>query len=188
MKKVLITLGIGALVFVALVGAGVAYAQSTTPPSPEDFTPPAWGPSGMMGGRGFAGHMGGYAQTGEYGLMHDTMVATFAEALGIDVAELEERLANGETMFTIAESLGYSAEEFQTLMLEARELALQEAVASGLITQEQADWMLDHMQTGLENGYGPGSGACDGSGSMMSNGRGAFGYGQRGGGFRQSAP
>jgi hypothetical protein len=75
------------------------------------------------------------------GLLHDTMIAAYAEALGIEVSALETRLADGETMAQIAFSTGMNAEDFRTLMLDVRALALDQAVLDGTLTQEQADWL-----------------------------------------------
>jgi hypothetical protein len=92
------------------------------------------------------------------------MVAAFAEVFGIEQAELESRLAEGETMFEIAEASGISAEEFRSFMFTAREEAINLAVEQGLLSPEQAEWMLERMETMEQEGYGPGSGHCDGSG------------------------
>lgn len=157
MKKIYI---IGALLVLLALGlgmAGVAYAQSETPPYP------GYGP-GMMGGRGggFGGMMGGRA--GEYGPLHTYMMEAFAEALGLTPEELQSRRNAGETLWQIAESLGFSQEEFSQLWVDARTAALNQAVADGVITQAQADWMLQHMALRQGGGYGPGSGHCIGSG------------------------
>jgi hypothetical protein len=153
MKKALLIGGIAMLVLGAAGAIGVvAYAQSSTP------TPyPGFGP-GMMGGRAM---MGGWG-SGSYAPMHDTMLQAVAEALGMQPDELQERLANGETMWQIAEAQGLSADEFRSLMSDARSKALEKAVADGVITQEQADWMQDHIDYMWENGFGLGGGPCDG--------------------------
>ena len=123
----------------------------------------------MRGGRGGGGMMSS-AYDGEYGPMHETMLTAFAEAFGLSVDEIETRHAAGETMWQIAEAQGYSFEEFTTLMLEARTTALEQAVAAGLLTQEQADWMLSRW-----GGQGSGTGTCQG-GTLRG------GMGGRGGG------
>jgi hypothetical protein len=166
MKKIFL---IGALLTLLVLGLGIAsiaYAQSETPPYP------GYGP-GMMGGRGggFGGMMGG--RSGEYGPMHTYMIEAFAEALGLTPAELQSRRDAGETLWQIADSLGFSQEAFSQLWIDARTEALNKAVADGVITQEQADWMIQHMALRQGAGYGPGSGGCMGSGQ---------GGGYRGGG------
>jgi hypothetical protein len=70
-------------------------------------------------------------------------------------------------------------------MLTAREQAIQQAVADGLLTAEQADWMLSRMQGMRAGGYGFASGNCDTTGQPfeqrgMGSQRG-HGAGMRGG-------
>ena len=155
MKKIFLIGALLALAVLALGIAGLAYAQSETPPYL------GYGP-GMMGG-GFGGMMGG-SRSGEYGPLHTYMNEAFAEALGLTPEELQSRQDSGETFWQIAESLGFSQEESSQLWTEARTAALDEAVGDGVITQEQADWMIQHMANQLGVGYGPGSGGCMGGG------------------------
>lgn len=90
---------------------------------------------------GFGGH-GGMSSAGiKGGLLHDEMMKVISEELGISVEDLETRMANGETLYEIAVAEGLTPEEFNTLMVEAREQAIDQALADGLITQTQADWM-----------------------------------------------
>jgi hypothetical protein len=176
MKKILLIV-VGFLVAVSVFGvAGFAYAQSQTPPTPEY----PYGPGMMGGGYGRSyghGMMGGYgmhAQSGvermdwggEYGPMHDAMIAALAEALGLTPGELEARHDAGETMWQIAESEGLSTDEIQDLMLAAHDAALDDAVANGLLTEEQAEWMDAHMDQmwGGEYGNGGFGGHCGGAG------------------------
>ena len=94
------------------------------------------------------GMMNGFANGG-YGPMHDAMFNALAEGLGLSREELDKRVANGETPYQIALSLGFTQTEFYTLMTDARNVALDGAVANGALTQEQADWMRNRM-----NGFG----------------------------------
>jgi hypothetical protein len=110
----------------------------------------------MMYGRRGPGMMG----DGAYGPMHEYMEDAIAEALDLSHEEFEQRLAAGETPWSIAEEKGFTAEEFANLMLEARNKALDAAVADGVLTQEQADWMKERMSAMWQNGFGPGSGGC----------------------------
>jgi len=132
---------IGALVALLVVGAvGGIYvatvsAQTQTPPEqPVPF-------GGKFMGRGM---MGNY-RTDDGGLMHDAMIALFAEKTGLSVEVLEEKLSEGQTMFDIATEEGLSVEDVTALMVEARDTALADAVAAGTVTQEQADWMKARM-------------------------------------------
>jgi hypothetical protein len=177
----LISIAIVGLVALSLGAAGLVYAQSQTP------TPgtPGNGP-GVMGGQGaqygygrgastmgagrganaFGPGMGWQAANGSpgSGVLHTYMVAALAQQLGLTTDELQSRLAGGETAWQIAQSQGLSAEQVSSLIQSAHDTALQQAVAGGSLTQEQADWMDDHMQGmwGNGGGYGPGLGPCRG--------------------------
>ena len=164
MKKTLIVTAVILAALVTLGIAGFAYAQSQTPPTPPTGT---YGP-GMMGGRGAGGPGmmgrwggGGMLANGAYGPMHEYMVAAVAQALGLDPADVQSRLEAGETMWQIAQSQGLNDAEIAELMSTAHQDALQAAVAAGVITQEQADWMSQHMQQRWQNG-GAGAGSCHG--------------------------
>lgn len=157
---------IGILVAAAVIiigAAGIAYAQSATPSSPAY----PYG-SGMMGGGwgGFGGMMGawqGNKGSGSYGPMHEYMLETFADALGLTSQELQEQLDAGQTMWEVAQAQGLSDEQITELMEQAHDAALEQLVADGVLTQEQADWMDDHMEQMWAGGYGPGS--CHGANS-----------------------
>jgi hypothetical protein len=87
------------------------------------------------------GMMGANAAGTQDGLMHDEMIAAYAQKLGLTVEDLNTRLANGETMSQVALSQGLTAEQFTALMVDARSQALDQAVKNGTLTQVQADWM-----------------------------------------------
>lgn len=139
MKKLVLSLVIAAVIVVAFGSASAVYAQSTTPQAPATGT--GYGIS--AGGRGVRGGMMGQAAGigTQDGLLHDEMIAVYAEKLGISVDVLNTRLADGETLSAIALSEGLTFEEFQTLMTDARSQAIAAAVADGTLTQDQADWM-----------------------------------------------
>jgi hypothetical protein len=132
-----------------------------------------YGPGGMMQGfgpnqrgstRGFGpGMMGGNGlQVGrEAGVMHDYMISAFAKAIGLSADGVNTRLANGETPREIALSQGTSDADFPALVEQVRQAALDQAVADGVITQAQADLMLEHMNDYTGPGFGPGFGFQD---------------------------
>lgn len=142
---------------------GVVMAQNPDPTNPA----PGWG-GGRMGG-GMMGSEG-------YGPMHEYMQAALADQLGMTVDELNAAHADGKTFWQIAEEKGFTVEQAQQLMLDARATALDAMVADGTITQEQAEWM---KQRGgmMGGGRGMGSGGCMGGngtgtpGGMMGRGR-----------------
>ena len=167
MKKLLLGVVIVAVLAVALGTAGFVYAQTTNPPTPGN----GYG-QGMMGGRGArGGMMGQNAAAGtQEGLLHDEMIAVFAEKLGISVDDLNSRLANGETMAQIASSKGLTVDQFRSLMTDARSQAIDQAVKSGTLTQAQADWM---KQRGAGTGNGMmGAGQMGAGRGMRCNGQG----------------
>ncbi len=156
MKKTLLI----ALVLAAVAGlafAGVANAQGTQPTGGSSVTGAVHGP--MM------------SQV-QAGPLHDTMLAAMAEALGIPAADLETRLASGETFYQIALAQGIAADDIPALMQTARSQALAAALADGVITQEQADWMQAHAfgRGGHGQGMGPGRGQAAGQGSFGGTG------------------
>ena len=157
MKKFVVTLMVVAVVVFALSAVGVAYAQSPT-------QTPGTG-TGRMGGRGSQNGLGGANTTAGDGILHDYMIAAYAEKLNIPVADLEARLDSGETMAQIALSTGLTFEQFRTLMVEVRTQAIEQALNDGVLTQAQADWMSQH-------------GAGQMAGGQMGNGSGMRGGGQ----------
>jgi hypothetical protein len=175
MKKILIVIAVLAVVAVALGAAGYAYAQTTAP----NGTCPAFAAGGCTGGAygpgargqgmmGRGGMMGGRGTAGTYGPMHEYMLQGFAEAFGLTTKDLQAKLDAGETMWSIAEAQGKTLEDFQALMVDIRSKSVEQAVAAGTLTQEQAQrW--EQMQA---NGFGPGTGTCPGMGGGQRPGRG----------------
>jgi hypothetical protein len=161
MKNILFFLAGGLVAAVLLAGVGLAYAQTQTPPN----QPPVFGGGMMGGGRGYGMMGGGRWQSGDFeGPMHDTMIASLAEGLDMTPEALEAELDAGKTAWQVAQEKGLSLDDFRTLMDEAHDKALEQAVADGILTQEQADWMGSRMDQAQANGFGAGYGPCDGAG------------------------
>jgi len=170
MKKTLVVVSVMIITLVVALGiAGYAVAQTG-----RQWSGGMMGGSnysrGMMNGSGYAGSMmNGYGMSdmmgayGSYGPMHQYMVDALADALGISPEELQARVEAGEAMWDIARAEGLTNEEITTVMQSAHELAIEQAVADGVITQEQAEWMNDHMLQ--MHGGGAGFGSCHGTGS-----------------------
>jgi hypothetical protein len=164
MKKTYLIVAIIGVTVLALGLAGFAYAQDQTPPNPE--YPYGPGMMGSFGGRGMMGGFGGRGMmgwNGEEGPMHEAMIAELAEVLGLEESEIEARHDAGETLWEIAEAEGLSDEEIQDLMFSAHDVALEEAVANGWLTEEQAEWMEDHMNGMWEGGNHCGGGRFNGT-------------------------
>jgi hypothetical protein len=156
---------VGLLVALVLVLAvvGTVLAQDSTPPL-NDTCPNA----GTCGGYG----MGGLGYGG-------TMLDTLAEALEMPVEDLYAALADGQAIADIAAAQGVEMADLVTALIAPHVERLEQAVAQGDLTREQADWMIEemaeHMALRLENfslGAGGYAGGC---------GMGGGGYGHRGG-------
>jgi hypothetical protein len=98
-------------------------------------------------GRGFRGMMGAGSAEEKFGQ------TAAAAALGMTVDELSNQLWAGETLSSLAEEKGVELTTVQEAMQAARQTEakawIEQAVADGTMTQEQADWLLK----GIENGY-----------------------------------
>ena len=164
MKKTLLIVALVVLAIGAL-GVGVVAAQGQNPPG-TGFS------YGMMGGG-----------RGGYGWMHDYVEQALAAKLGLTEEQIEDALASGKTMYQIALDNGVAEVDLPTFMTDIHQAAFDKAVAAGTISQEQADWMLDHMQGMYGNGYGFGD--CPMGGTRPQDGTGfrsGFGSGMMGGG------
>jgi superoxide dismutase len=139
-KKFLKIAGIAALVAtlgVIAVGA-VAFAQGP-------FEGPGIGPFG-------GGH-------GRFPLLspeqaeahHEQMQQAMADALGMTVEELDAAHAEGKTPWEIAEEQGVDLADVRDTMRVPFEQMLDQAIAGGMLTQEQADTIHQHMA----DGHGP---------------------------------
>ena len=176
MKKTTIALAvITGVALIGVIGAGSAvsaFAQSNgqTPTA----TPQ---PSAGYG----AGRMWGNIADGD-GPLHDYIIAAFAEALGIDPSTLETRVASGETLSAIALDEGYTLDEFRTLFAEARQTAIENAQADGVVIQAQLQTMQRLMDGSGLNGECPMLGDASGTSARL-GGMGMFG--NRGGGLQR---
>jgi hypothetical protein len=122
---------------------------------------------GHMWDDDFDGDWPGYGMMG--GAYQDEMHAAIADALGMSVEELEQAMwEDGKTIWQLADEQGISQDEFLAAMQDAHDSVLAQMVADGVISQEQADWMSEHM---AEGPYGPGN--CPGWQAGPSDGDGA---------------
>ncbi len=172
MKKTLIM----AVTIVAVIALGnvlLVSAQGGTRPNqantacpvsgytcPFSGTVPYGGPGGRMGGRVPGGMMGMHsAMMGANG-MHEQVWTAVAKKLGLTYAELSAALQNGQTVAQLAQAKGISLDALKTAALDAMKTSFTELVKQGVMTQEQADWMLDRMDDmpmfNFDQGFGPG--------------------------------
>jgi hypothetical protein len=167
--KILVVAAV-AVVALGALGLGVAFAQNPTPNSP-------FPPGGMMGGA--------WSQQGgsfDMGAMHNWMTSTggmhtlvwdgLANALNLTSDELTAELNSGKTLSALAEEKGLDRDALVAELESAHQAGLAQAVADGILTQEQAEamftqmagrfeWMIDAM--GASAGYG----MMGGRGGMM---------------------
>jgi hypothetical protein len=150
MKKTLLIVGLVVLAL-SVLGVGVAFAQGGLP--------------GMMG-------------QGGYGWMHEYVQQAFAAKLGLTEQQVQEQLTAGTPMYQIALDNGIKQEDLANFMNEVHKEAFAKAVKDGVVTQAQADAMLQRMQNMFQNGTGPGN--CpmhNGQGAQFGQGRGMMGGG-----------
>ncbi|HEY3311298.1 MAG TPA: hypothetical protein VGK00_06620 [Anaerolineales bacterium] len=128
-----------------------------------------------QGRDGFGGMMGG---RGGYGPVRSYVEQALADKLGMSLADLQAEEAKGNSLSQIAINKGTAAADVTALLTEVHKTALDKAVAAGILTQAQADAMLQNLSA---NGFD--SGNCHGGigGGMMGGGRGYNGRGGRGG-------
>jgi hypothetical protein len=167
MKKAALIVGLVVLAL-GVLGVGAAFAQEGQPP---------YGPM-MQGGRG-------------YGPMHEYVEQALAAKLGLAEKQVEDQLAAGKPMYQIALDNGIQQEDLANFMNEVHEDAFAKAVEDGVMTQAQAERMLQRMQNMYQNGYGAGN--CP----MHTGQAGQFGRGngsgpgmmqKRGGGYGPGMP
>ncbi len=102
-----------------------------------------------------------------YGPILLYVIQAFAEKTGLSVDQVNAQLAAGKPLAQIALEQGIGPDNLPTFLLEVYKLGLDKAVAAGVITQEQADWMYQRWQ-----GWGFGPGRCPQCGYGPGPGRG----------------
>jgi hypothetical protein len=149
-KIVFVVALVAVLAVTALAGAGLAFAQGPKPPDPNY--------SGCgCGGWGMRGGWGGGMGWSWHGM---GLIDALAELTGLEPADLYAELQEGKTLLEVAQAHGVnSAEQLVEAVLASRAEVLQQRVEASYLTQEQADWMLDHMEEEmlehLEEGVSP---------------------------------
>lgn len=120
------------LVVVGAIGAGIAYADDSTPPA-RTFE----GRGDPRGGRGLG----------------DAELEAAAKVLGMTTDELSTALQSGQTLEEIATEKGVDIADVQAAIQavhnEEMRAQIEQAVTDGTMTQDKADWLLE----GLDKGY-----------------------------------
>jgi hypothetical protein len=110
----------------------------------------------LMGGRGPGGRHGGARVEG----LRTAMLDAAASTLGITSDELSSALRDGQTLTELAAAHTTTEQAVIDAALAAAKTKLDEAVAAGTLTQEQADAAYARLETAGANllgGHGPGS-------------------------------
>lgn len=181
-KSLYVVLGAVSLLVVLLGAVGVAYAQGPQPPL--DDRP--FCDSGLCDcGSRMAGGL-------SFGMRGFSLVDATAEATGLTVDEVIAALQDGQTFAQIAEEQDVDPQAIVDAFLADRQAALEQAVADGRLTREQADEMLAEMtehvsvrmeQTWTPRAFGGGRMGQSGSGGDSEDGtQSGTGSGPRGGG------
>ena len=184
MKKVLLiavtivaVIALGNVLLVSAQGGSRPNQPNTVCPvsgttCPFSGTMPYGIPGGMMGGRGMMGMHNSMMGTNG---MHQQVWTAVAKELGLTYEELTTAVQNGQTVAQLAQAKGVSLDALKAAALDAMKTSFAELVKQGVMTQQQADWMLDHMDDmpmfNFDRGFGPG---------MMQGGRGSGGMMGRG--------
>jgi hypothetical protein len=92
---------------------------------------------------------------GGYGPMHEYVEQAVAAKLSLTEEQVEDQLASGKTMVQIALNNDIKQEDLGNFMSEVHKDAFASAVKDSVMTQGQADWMLQQMQN--RGGYGIGN-------------------------------
>lgn len=147
-----ILLALVAALTVAMVATSVVFAQGRGP-----------GGNGLSVGTGVTMEV----------TLSNYMPAAIADVLGLSVEEVNAQLASGETFYTIALAQGYTADQLPTLMTSIRATAIDLATADGVLTADQAAFLLDNQYgdnargngaaSMYSTGDGTGTGICDGT-------------------------
>ena len=207
--RVLVATVAGVALAVGITGAAFAYGPRwggstpevdnalTTVPVQDTYGPLATAPvqdtltdwTHPCGAGAMGPMFGGYYGMGMYGQWD-----TLSEILGLTPEEIQQQYIEGKTLLEIAEAQGVSEEQVVDAIVAERAEVLQQQVEAGIITQEQADAMLERMEEhvpdmldstmvgpGAGAGFGQGAGGVGpGYGGMMGGGSQGIGAGQGG--------
>lgn len=107
------------------------------------------------------------------GLLHDYIVAAFAEKVGLTVDEVNAAVNAGKTLYQVALDQGIAQADVPALLKSVHETALAAAAVDGVITQAQANQMTQRMaKRGCMAGVYPAGGIRLQDGTGFGAGRG----------------
>jgi hypothetical protein len=133
MKKILSIVS-AVVIAVVIFGAGFVFAQSNAVSAAG--LPAGYGPGHMGGGRG--GMLGG-------GQVREYVEQALADKLGMTKTDVETALNGGKSMYQLAIDKNIKAADVTALLTDVHKTAFAKAVSEGVMTQVQADGMLQNM-------------------------------------------
>jgi len=104
---------------------------------------PGGGPPGHFFGHGRGGGPGFHGGPGD-------LLGAAADALGLSIEQLAERLRDGDTLGEVAKAEGKDFADVRTAVRRELKEHLDEAVENGPLTRERADAMLDEIVEHLD--------------------------------------
>jgi uncharacterized protein YidB (DUF937 family) len=110
--------------------------------------------SGDFPGMGFGPHVGfghGFEKGFHRGFHVGVKIDDLADFLGVEKADIREALANGQSLAEIAEANGKTRDELKAHIMSNTQERIDEAVANGDLTQEQADEKLQRVEEMVDN-------------------------------------
>ena len=78
----------------------------------------------------------------------DTMLKTLAAESGIDIAVLTEAVENREPIRDLLAEAGFDEAAIEAMLDKAHDAAIDQLLADGIITEEQAEEMREHLPLG----------------------------------------
>jgi hypothetical protein len=124
------------LLLILTTGISLVSADPTDPPEDrKEDTKPGWG-CGMGAGRWLGNGIGPGV-----GSIRDYVTAELAAGLGLSLDDFTARREAGETFGDLAQAQGLTFAQAQSLVVNARNVAIDNALADGAITEKQANRM-----------------------------------------------
>jgi len=123
-------------------------------------------PGGMMGRRYFDNNMGcmmvgrGLGKLFGNSTLRSYFISAFAAAVGLTPDQVNADIAKGETLAQIAIAQGKTQADLNSLWTQVVKDALSQAVTAKVLTQAQADQMLQYMSQFVNSGLGSIIGNC----------------------------
>lgn len=144
MKKVYVGLAaVAAVGYLAVLGVGTALAWN--------------GDAQSCTGDCQAGPRAGWSDGAPHlGILSDyegILDNALADVLNLPVSEIQAARDSGTTWAELADQQGVSLEDVQSAIADAHQAMIDQALADGAITQEQADTLSAHLQAGPGFGF-----------------------------------